>query len=707
MVESGVMEFYRNRMHPVIFPLLDMELKGVRFDTERRNYWRRVYRNQLKMLQERLTREVGHELNTASHKQMVDWLYKELELSKQYKLNKTTGNKGLTADAEAIKKLQEESDHPGLKTVLDIREKNKIYTTYLGVRLDPDKRIRCSYNLTGTETGRLSSSATLRGTGTNLQNIPEGIVKQLFLADPGKVLINADLSQAEARVVAYLAREQRLIDVFDSGGDIHRKNAANIFNKAEEEVNKDERQLAKRVVHACFAKGTEVLTPAGWCNIESVAVGDTIANYDGKKGTIKFLSVEETYSYKCPNKLIDIQGSNMWQLVTENHRVPYMTNGSVKVCRADELMPSYRIPLSGMKTEGECLQEEHIQLLVAIQADGSFSGNKVRFHLKKPRKIARLLHLLSILGVDYSISDYQNGTVGISFYHIEYVGLLSAAKQFTWNILNLNAQCLQVFINELPFWDGCKQETSQRYDSKHLINCEIVQAAAHLCGWRGRLKKSWCRKVWSVSLAKQRYSRITYISGRRKKELLPKSVHCVKVPTGLLITRRNKHVSISGNSNYGMGPRTFAKTTGICEREAKRLLNRYFATYPRIKIWQMQIQDRLKKTRTLVTPMGRQRTFYSRWSDQLYKEGLAYIPQSTVADIVSEGLCMLHNQGLELLLQVHDSIVVQCRASQVAETISQMKKAMEVPVEIEGKILTIPTDFKVGPNWEDMKDWQA
>src|SRR5207247_1704683 len=119
--------------------------------------------------------------------------------------------------------------------ILKIRERRDLVERYLSAPVDADGRIRCSWDITGTRTGRLSSRASIYGSGTNLQNIPsrrkEGEhIRRMFISDPGKVLIVRDYSQAEVWLVAYLSECQKLIDLLnDPARDIHRETAAGIF----------------------------------------------------------------------------------------------------------------------------------------------------------------------------------------------------------------------------------------------------------------------------------------------------------------------------------------------------------------------------------------------------------------------------------------------------------------------------------------------
>ena len=113
-----------------------------------------------------------------------------------------------------------------IANMLKLRAGNKLITSYLKADLDADNRWRCSYNVEGTETGRSSTRKTPWDTGGNNQNIPRGAwqgikFKSAFIADKGYTMFQSDQGQAEARVVAYLARCQRLIELFDKNEDIH------------------------------------------------------------------------------------------------------------------------------------------------------------------------------------------------------------------------------------------------------------------------------------------------------------------------------------------------------------------------------------------------------------------------------------------------------------------------------------------------------
>lgn len=408
MEEFGVDKFYFEHSHKLIKPLMELQRRGIRIDLEARNKLKTELQKNKEEMQKQLDEIVGHPLNVSSPKQMKEYLYTECGYRK--KISRKTGNE--TADEETIKELAVKHDNPALALVLGIRQVGKLLSTYVETQIDKDERIRCSYVITGTDTGRLSSRKSIYGSGTNLQNIPRGeLIRSLFIPDSGNIFINADLSQAEARVVAFLAKERRLQTIFaNPDGDVHKKNASFIFNKKVEDVSDEERQLAKTLVHA---------------------------------------------------------------------------------------------------------------------------------------------------------------------------------------------------------------------------------------------------------------------------------------------------------ANYCIGIKKFAKHIKGTESRARELLNQYYTMYPCIKLWHRETEEQLRKTRILRTPLGRKRMFFGRWEDDLIRAAIAYVPQSTVSDILNIGLVKAYHAlpvGWEILMQVHDSVLIQCpKETEHMHLYKFIKHFFEFPVDINGESLIIPVDIKWGENWGIMK----
>lgn len=257
MEEFNTLKFYEDNPNKLIEPLMLMQSHGILIDVNRRAEIDKDLSSKLEELQSRLDKAVGKPININSPKQIKELLYDDLGLPPIYGWGKKDGKKAkvLSCDEDAITQLQKKTDNPVLGLILEIRGITKLLSTYVRAELESSSRICCSYKITGTETGRLSSTKSIYGRGTNLQNIPrEPSIRSMFIADPGKILINADLSQAEARIVAYLAEEERMIRVFENGEDIHKINASIIFNIHTSQVTKSQREMAKARVHGANYK---------------------------------------------------------------------------------------------------------------------------------------------------------------------------------------------------------------------------------------------------------------------------------------------------------------------------------------------------------------------------------------------------------------------------------------------------------------------
>lgn len=240
--EIGMTTYYKNYVHPLIDVVIEMQLNGIKIDIEKRREVKQKLQTDIDNLKTSLYEAVGYELNPNSSTQLKNYFYKELGYTPIY--NRKTGN--ISCDEEALTKLSVKNPSAVIDAIKELRKMTKILSTYINTRLDDDNRIRCNYNIAGTTSGRFSSSQTIKKTGGNLQNIPKGDIKSLFIPDDGYTLIEMDLNQAEARVVAMLANERSMIEAFNLGRDIHSENAMRIFGKCNPEL----RTIAKRLVHA-------------------------------------------------------------------------------------------------------------------------------------------------------------------------------------------------------------------------------------------------------------------------------------------------------------------------------------------------------------------------------------------------------------------------------------------------------------------------
>lgn len=180
---------------------------------------------------------VGRPLNVNSSKQCQEYFYAELGITPYRNAEGTP-----TVDDMALQRLVRGTvARPGLrqaKLVQDIRGLNKLYGTYLGLEFDSDGRLRCSFNPRGTKFGRLSSSKTIFGTGTNFQNLPQEF-KKFLVPDEGFCFIEVDKRQAEWVVVAYVSGDANMIAAVEGGIDVHTYTACQMFSVPPEVVKRD------------------------------------------------------------------------------------------------------------------------------------------------------------------------------------------------------------------------------------------------------------------------------------------------------------------------------------------------------------------------------------------------------------------------------------------------------------------------------------
>ena len=252
---TGPRDFQIKENFPAVLSLM---LRGVRCNEKRKGELSLELLEVYTDLQSQLHALVGEPLNVRSPKQMAEFFYGTLgavvktQKTRRYPWSVTCNNDALTS----IKKKQ-----PWLSSIIDLillmRSVGVFRSTFIEMALDKDHRLRCSYNIAGTETYRYSSSENAFGSGGNLQNIPGAKggsilpnVKDLFLPDPGYVIIDADLDRADAQVVAWEANDEILKQMFREGADIHLENAKAIFNNERLTADSKERKLAKGGVHA-------------------------------------------------------------------------------------------------------------------------------------------------------------------------------------------------------------------------------------------------------------------------------------------------------------------------------------------------------------------------------------------------------------------------------------------------------------------------
>jgi DNA polymerase-1 len=230
---------------PLSSVLARMQARGVALDVEYLEEMSEGVHDRMAVLRDEIYRHAGEEFNLNSPPQLRTILYEKLRLSP----GKRTPKGQLSTDASVLEKLRDE--HPIVDALLQWRELDKLSSTYLEAlprQVDPrDGRVHTTFNQTGAATGRLSSL------NPNLQNIPargelgRQIRRAFVPGSKNEVLLVADYSQIELRVLAHLAADEGLGAAFESGADIHAATAARVFGLPENQVDAELRRRAKAV----------------------------------------------------------------------------------------------------------------------------------------------------------------------------------------------------------------------------------------------------------------------------------------------------------------------------------------------------------------------------------------------------------------------------------------------------------------------------
>lgn len=188
--------------------------------------------------------------------------------------------------------------------------------------------------------------------------------------------------------------------------------------------------------------------------------------------------------------------------------------------------------------------------------------------------------------------------------------------------------------------------------------------------------------------------------------------------------------TVYGN-NYGMGPTKFSLIVGLPEREGRLLQEIYFSLFPEVKTnYQTKIVQWLRESRSVKTPLGREKRFFGNFDEEMKRAAYSYYPQSTVGDLLTDTICnlctfwdsLLHSKdyivpmiqtpdeilrgGLDVRLQIHDAlgVCIDDDPSIIEYTMKTIKFIAERPIFIDGDPLSIPMDFKIGPSWGTAKE---
>lgn len=696
-------------------PILEMNMRGILVDEIARAETIKSFRADVDLLEESLNEilleGLGIVLNWRSTQQLKTLFYETLQLPPVKKRN-DKGQYVPTVNREALEKLETYFQAQVLVShILSLRDIEKKIQA-LETEVDPDGRMRTSYNIGGTSTGRLSSSMNDMGAGGNLQNIEERL-RSVYVADKGMKLAYIDLEQAESRAVGAICwnlfGQSKYLDACESG-DLH----TTVTKMCWPELGwtgdpKHDKELAERpfyrqhsyrhmckvLGHGCLTEDHEVLTPDGWV---SITTQPKIIMAWKERGSF-FEHVLAWTNKEYTDNLISFEGNSISAIMTKDHRIPYKSDQRFKLKeKLAKNGPGTFMPL-GWGYIGGTTEVFAPRLIAAFQADGHQSQYGVEFHFSKERKVERLIELCDKYEVEVKHYKNRDGTQKLT------VNAQGWPKHPGAFMLDWTAFSIIEFIDELKHWDGHIGNTSVSLFSSVKEDLEWYQTLGRLVGIGGFIQKPRTSGFGSIVWTLQQNNRL-YASGSsiKMKEVKNVScqVYCPTIPSSWFYVRRNGKIYITGNSNYLGTPYTMAKHTKIEQSAVREFQTKYFSGFPELKMWHEVKAAELAGSGRLTSLMNRRRSFFGRRTDDsTVREAIAFDPQESVATILNTGMLKVWRSGIAiLLLQIHDAIVVEYPEDREDEIVPQLLKLMEVPVELRnGRVLLIPSEAKTGWSW--------
>ncbi len=307
-VDEKLLKIYRDIEMPAMHALAVMERNGILIDVPKLAAQAQVVGQRLMDLEKQIHELAGQPFNIQSPKQIAEILFGKLELP----VVKKTPSGAPSTDEEVLQKLAENFPLPA--RILDYRSLAKLQSTYiekLPRMVNPKTgRVHTSYSQAVAVTGRLASS------DPNLQNIPvrteEGRkIREAFIAKPGAVMVSADYSQIELRIMAHIAEDESLLKAFAAGEDIHKATAAEMFHVELKDVTSEQRRYAK-VINFGLIYGMSAFGLAGNLGIERSAAQQYIDTYFARYPGVADYMAQTRVSAKELGYVETVFGRRLW-----------------------------------------------------------------------------------------------------------------------------------------------------------------------------------------------------------------------------------------------------------------------------------------------------------------------------------------------------------------------------------------------------------
>ena len=296
----------------------------------------------------------------------------------------------------------------------------------------------------------------------------------------------------------------------------------------------------------CLSLDTEILTPDGWKTYNEVQEGDFVYSFNKYINQIEVEKVNSVYFGE--DTLLDIQGNTHFSAcLTPNHRNLFIDRKKKTFIEktTSEFMKDAHILNASILNSGEDENLDFLSLCLAVQADGSYHGNKIRFTFSKKRKINRLIEILKSLGINYTYNLRKDKFLHEFYLEIGesyFKGYLND-KKLTYKFLNLSFNCRNHIISEIHNWDGLFDKKTN-YCSLEKENIDVLQAIHTLTNKRSRVRM-YKNKYFNLDITPNR--NYTGTANSKLIDIGENKVWCVNVDNSFIVCRRNGTTFITGN----------------------------------------------------------------------------------------------------------------------------------------------------------------
>ena len=724
--DMSMTKFYRTNVNPLIYPLGEMQVRGVKVDLPNRARAKAELTAQLADIKQRLSTNVGYDFNPLSPKQVADLLYNKLGFKPH--ISRSTGK--VTTNIEAIERLSARHTSPLFNLILDYKKTSKLLGNWIDAPIDKDGRIRTSYVIGGTTTGRLASRKSLFGTGCLLPEAqvltPTGWLRLDELGKYAEVMqwnIDGTMQFYKAKVWKFPFEGIML----KSNSDFHK----NVYTPEHRIpvashhsgpiTTSIDKHIAVRPAVDAFRLKAFFLPISGnyggnvnFPLIRILAMIQADGSIEGRGVRFGFKKQRKVERF-----LWLLDKANMEYTEQADKRDGYRRfyiRASSKLDDIIELLGEHKL------FDSYLLLFDNVTLKAFIDELGYWDGHR------RGKSSMYFTTVEQNAGVVMTIAHLCGYSASIRVCHNKYWGTQPIYAKPLWTVaIKPRAYAFVQAHHTTPF----------PYEGD--VYCVTTQTGFFLTRYKDRisvtgntnlqnLPPGWARRLLipdegkvfiegDLSQAEARL--VAWLSeDERLIEVFKKSSDIHRQNASWIFRtsfdsvtqdQRTMAKRLVHASNYGIGARAFSYHAKIQEKEAKALLERYFITFPRIRSWQAGIRAELGNSRMLTTPLGRKRLFFGRWGDELHKTGYAFIPQATVGDLLNIILLdtwrafATTQEDMQLVLQVHDSIVVQAPIHRVERALQILSDSFRISLTVNRRSFTIPAEFKIGPNYNDLK----